>query len=186
MANPYQGDDVDYFSASRDKEGNVKQTGLAKSAMPKSEPKAKPKNRIVTKEELAKSGLSLRDFLNKERGLTRRKDKAPSAPPVKAGEDKTASGMSREARGVKATPAKAPAKIEKPGFFRRAVAALGGVKLPQSQYGSEPEEKKTPRSKPVSTAGAIASKNVGGMAKGGKVKKMDGCAKRGRTNCKMR
>jgi hypothetical protein len=29
-------------------------------------------NRVVTKEELAKSGLSLRDFLNKERGLTRR------------------------------------------------------------------------------------------------------------------
>jgi hypothetical protein len=143
--------------------------------------KAKPKNRIVTKEELAKSGLSLRDFLNKERGLTRRDGKAPAKA-----EGKTASGMSREARGVKATPAKAPAKIEKPGFFRRTVAALGGVKLPQSQYGSEPEEKKTPRSKPVSTAGAIASKNVGGMAKGGKVRKScDGIAKRGKTKGKM-
>ena len=29
-------------------------------------------NPIVTKEELEKSGMSLRDFLNKERGLTRR------------------------------------------------------------------------------------------------------------------
>lgn len=29
-------------------------------------------------------------------------------------------------------------------------------------------------------------KAIRGMAKGGKVKKMDGCAKRGRTNCKMR
>ena len=32
------------------------------------------KNRIVSKAELAKSGMSLRDFLNKERGLKRRPD----------------------------------------------------------------------------------------------------------------
>lgn len=35
---------------------------------------AKNKPRIVSKKELEDSGLSLRDFLNKERGLTRRKD----------------------------------------------------------------------------------------------------------------
>jgi hypothetical protein len=45
---------------------------------------AKPKSGIVTKEELAKSGLSLRDYMNKQRGLTRRDGKAP----VRAGEDK--------------------------------------------------------------------------------------------------
>lgn len=33
-------------------------------------------NPIVTKEELAESGMSLRDFLNKERGLTRRDEPA--------------------------------------------------------------------------------------------------------------
>lgn len=32
------------------------------------------KQRVVSKKELEASGLSLRDFLNKERGLTRRKD----------------------------------------------------------------------------------------------------------------
>ena len=37
---------------------------------------AKPKPRIVSKKELEESGLSLRDFLNRERGLTRRKDKS--------------------------------------------------------------------------------------------------------------
>lgn len=37
---------------------------------------AKPKARVVSKKELEESGLSLRDFLNKERGLTRRADKA--------------------------------------------------------------------------------------------------------------
>jgi hypothetical protein len=43
-------------------------------------------NPIVTKEELKKSGMSLRDFLNKERGLTRRKDapaKAADYTPLK-------------------------------------------------------------------------------------------------------
>jgi hypothetical protein len=37
---------------------------------------AKPK--VVTKEELAKSGLSLRDYMNKQQGLTRRKEKNPT------------------------------------------------------------------------------------------------------------
>ncbi len=37
---------------------------------------AKPKARVVSKKELDESGLSLRDFLNRERGLTRRKDKS--------------------------------------------------------------------------------------------------------------
>jgi hypothetical protein len=36
------------------------------------EPVAPAKPKIVTKEELAKSGLSLRDYLNKQQGLTRR------------------------------------------------------------------------------------------------------------------
>lgn len=39
----------------------------------KAAPAAKP--RVVSKKELDASGMSLRDFLNKERGLTRRKDK---------------------------------------------------------------------------------------------------------------
>lgn len=39
---------------------------------------AKPKARVVSKKELEESGLSLRDFLNKERGLKRREDKADS------------------------------------------------------------------------------------------------------------
>lgn len=34
------------------------------------------KPRVVSKKELEESGLSLRDFLNRERGLTRRADKA--------------------------------------------------------------------------------------------------------------
>jgi hypothetical protein len=37
------------------------------------------KERVVSKKELEASGLSLRDFLNKERGLTRREDKVEAA-----------------------------------------------------------------------------------------------------------
>jgi hypothetical protein len=98
---------------------------------------------------------NLRDFLNAERGLTRRKDSAtPKAEPAKP----------------KAEPAKT--KIEKPGFFRRTIAALGGVKLPQADYGTESKdednEKPVARSKPVSTAARIAAANQG-YKKGGKV-----------------
>jgi len=43
---------------------------------PKSE---KPKNRVVSKKELEESGMSLRDYLNRERGLKRRASKDPTA-----------------------------------------------------------------------------------------------------------
>lgn len=46
--------------------------------------KATPaKKRVVSKKELEDSGLSLRDFLNKERGLTRRKETDPTAGEAK-------------------------------------------------------------------------------------------------------
>ena len=90
----------------------------------------------------------------------------------------------------KAEPAKPAAKVEKPGLFRRTVAALGGVKLPQSDYGVETEEKDerpTTRPKPVSTAAAIQAKNMG-LKKGGMVssasKRADGCATKGKTRGK--
>ena len=43
---------------------------------------SKPKPKIVTKEELAASGLSLRDYMNKQQGLTRRGE--PSAASTKS------------------------------------------------------------------------------------------------------
>ena len=42
-------------------------------------PKVSAKPKVVTKEELAKSGLSLRDYMNKQQGLTRRGGSTPSA-----------------------------------------------------------------------------------------------------------
>lgn len=57
----------------------------------KSTPKAKAKASVVTKEDLAKSGLSLRDYMNKQQGLSRRGDSAPekmAAPAKVETEDK--------------------------------------------------------------------------------------------------
>jgi len=50
-------------------------SGAPPAAMPSPKPK---KPAIVTKEELAKSGMSLRDYMNKQQGLTRRKEKNPT------------------------------------------------------------------------------------------------------------
>jgi hypothetical protein len=91
--------------------------------------------------------------------------------------------MERDARekatsgGMKKTPVNNKAeeksqKTERPGLIRRTIAALGGVKLPQADYGTESkdegDEKPVARSKPVSTAGAISAANQG-YKKGGKV-----------------
>jgi len=56
------------------------------------QPKAeKSKSRVVSKKELEASGMSLRDFLNRERGLSRRKEKDPTAgdSPDKAAQEAT-------------------------------------------------------------------------------------------------
>ena len=50
-------------------------------------------NRVVSKKELEDSGLSLRDFLNKERGLTRRKETNPTLGEAK---DKAAQDIVRQ------------------------------------------------------------------------------------------
>jgi len=88
----------------------------------------------------------------------------------------------------KAEPAKAETKPEtkkeRPSLFRRTVAALGGVKLPQDPGPEKEKEKSTTRPKPVSTAAAIQAKNMG-YKKGGTVssasKRADGIAIKGKT-----
>jgi hypothetical protein len=88
-ANPFQGNDVDPFSAVRKPSGEIMREPAKEPA--KTPAKAKPA--IVTKEQLKASGFdNLRDYLNDKRGLKRRV--------TKDSEGKTASGMPREARGT--------------------------------------------------------------------------------------
>lgn len=59
---------------------------------------------IVTKEELAKSGLSLRDYMNKQQGLTRRGESAKSSAPAMGGSRNTRTGAAAgEAAGYAAS-----------------------------------------------------------------------------------
>jgi len=80
--NPFQGDDVDPFSAVRDESGAIKrETGINSTSKPAAKTAAKAP--IVTKEQMQKAGFdNLRDYLNAQRGLTRRGEKpaAKSAP----------------------------------------------------------------------------------------------------------
>ena len=70
------GDVMEAANASEESQDIARSMG----AGPKNEetPKAS-KPRVVSKKELEESGMSLRDYLNRERGLTRRKEKDPTA-----------------------------------------------------------------------------------------------------------
>jgi len=71
---------------------------------PKSE---KPKSRVVSKKELEESGMSLRDYLNRERGLKRRVSKDPTAgdsPDKAAQEMADAMDATRDMRAARYTP----------------------------------------------------------------------------------
>jgi hypothetical protein len=57
----------------------------------KEAPAVSPKSNIVTKEQLAESGLSLRDYMNKQQGLTRRGEPAPVPVPKSESEPETKS-----------------------------------------------------------------------------------------------
>lgn len=167
-----------------------------------------PKPRIVTKEELAKSGLSLRDFLNKERGLTRRGESAPPAVET----EKTTTTVSAPATSATATSApvapkkdtyrtlsgeiktkKSAADIEAENAARRAQVAetVGGIgssignmlsKARQNYESTRPVSRQVQKEREQAAA-------RGNLAKGGKVSsassRADGIAQRGKTRGKM-
>ena len=204
MANPFQGDDEDPFSGVRDKEGNIKQVGLAKSAIPKSDapksdaPKsaAPKKNRIVTKEELKKSGFTnLRDFLNDERGLKRRdgkpaerveakdKNKAPTRE-----EGRTASGLPREARGI--GPGR-PKDVSTAGAIQAANQGIpptpaGSTNIPTTRSPTSPAgasgRDPSRYGKPVRLDELFKK---GGSVKSSASKRADGIAVKGKTRGRM-
>ena len=193
--------------------GGTGEYGPAPSSMMRPEPVAK-KQRVVTKEELAKSGLSLRDFLNKERGLTRRGESAPSAPPApETVTQKTATttvSAPPSAPSASSAPAtekkdtyrtlsgevktkKSAADIEAENAARRARVgeALSGVGSSIGDMLSKAKqnyESTRPVSRQVQKEREQAAAR-GNLAKGGKVSSAssrgDGIAQRGKTRGKM-
>ena len=128
MAKPYQGDDTDYFSAVRDEEGNIKRDTPKKMTFGQAFASAR------------KAGDKEFTFGGKKYN-TRTKEDSP-----KVGEGKTASGMAREARGVKDTPKAAAPKAEAPKA--EAPKAETSVKRGAPRMGErkvEPKKEITPR-----------------------------------------
>jgi len=161
----FAGEDVEEAAnASAESQDIAKSMG----AGPKNEetPKAKdaaPKPRVVTKEELAKSGLSLRDFLNKERGLTRRKDVAEKAVTKAEPEAET-----------KPAP-KTGSIMDKSPEERAAMVKLG---LQRQEADRAMKAFKAKKSTGMKSGGSVSSASVAS-------RRGDGIAQRGKTRGKM-
>ena len=119
------------------------------------------KNRVVSKKELQDSGLSLRDYLNKERGLTR---KAPEG--TKFGEYKSRDNYKRSGEeSFDKDTENVPPKMDnyKP---RREPKPLTEVKQP----GKETNYENTETSDMTFKNGGSASSRADGIATKGKTR----------------
>ena len=120
MANPFQGDDQDDFEAARDKEtGEVKQVGLAPSAKLSTFGAAFNAARKAGDKTFMFKGKKYTTEMAKPKAKadTSRANEVPPGPQQKM-EGKTASGVAREARGIKSGRAGAmgrdPSRYGKP------------------------------------------------------------------------
>jgi hypothetical protein len=124
-----------------------------------------PKQRMVTKKELDESGLSLRDFLNRERGLTRREDKSTTAAAkqLKLGEKPSSEAVSSaKARLGLENPTEAAYKP------RRTPESLTMTSKPGTRTNYENEDA---TSETFKRGGKVSSAS----------KRADGIAQRGKT-----
>ena len=138
------------------------------------------KQRVVSKKELEDSGLSLRDFLNKERGLTRRKDKAEKS---ELGEEmgvpmtRDESASARRSLGSNAAEEAKMDKLNR-SYGSRSSSKLSDVVRPGTNTNYENKE--------VSDMGMKRGGAVKKMASGGSAsKRADGCAVKGKTKGRM-
>jgi hypothetical protein len=189
--NPYQGDDVDYFEAARDKEGGVKQTGLA--------PSAKLSNFGAAFNAARKAGDKTFTFKGKQYTTEVAKPKAKPAEkgPDKATLDRIAAKQRDEDKGPdKATldridrKAKEEAKGPSEADIKRMEKKFDTKKdRPGSEVIAEKQEKAQPKMQGAYREAFGNIKKALGFKSGGSVssasKRADGCAKRGRTKCKM-
>lgn len=178
--------------------------------MPKPAVTANSKQRVVSKKELEDSGMSLRDFLNKERGLTRREDKSIS----KAAAEKQL-GMGEKPSKEAVSSAKAQLGLESPAAAPTTAAAASPVDVTKmslaerarmsrdrARSGSTTDTRSVGERIRSALAGKGGDENTVdfegsgmGMKKGGRVKKMasggsaskraDGIAAKGKTRGKM-
>ena len=142
-----------------------------KKMNPKGRKLDKKGNPIVTKEELAKSGMSLRDFLNKERGLTRRKDSKPDIEAPMQGPAVKANPMAKKTAPEAADapkPSAGPAIYEK----KRAAPPSAGPAVYEKEKASKTDMYKSKMKDIIKEKAAQEREEQygSGLKKGGKVK----------------
>jgi hypothetical protein len=136
--------------------------------------KAKPKSKMVTKEELAKSGMSLRDYMNKQQGLTRRGS---------TGSTGSAGAKGPTADELDAYKAKPKASASRSSMLTRMREADKGIKGVRGTESAPSAPRGVTRVNPDDLKGRMKGMGgASGFAKGGKI---DGCAQRGKTRGKM-
>lgn len=137
-------------SDSQEIAGEAMLKGMRDSA---SEAKAAPaKPRVVSKAELDKSGMTLRDYLNKEQGLTRRRDTA--APASKA---TPAAAKAAPAAPAKSTPASEPKSSTSgiPGSSPEGWTGGKGEKIDSTELGRNVSNTMNALSGPASGLAAV-------------------------------
>lgn len=163
--------------------------------MEKAPAKSAPKNRIVTKEELEASGLSLRDFLNKERGLTRRGESAPKTESITKTTVKTEAPAPKAEEPAKAEKSKrgiGPYNVfagpDEPDLAAVQAAKAAGAAR-RAKQAAEPMLHNPFRGAIDAIRSRGKKSNPEAYAKGGSVssasKRGDGIAQRGKTRGKM-
>ena len=145
----------------------------AAESAPKRQDSAKPKSGVVTKEELAKSGLSLRDYMNKQKGLTRRDGSKTEKTPSKTTTETKPAGLMAKAD----KPAAGTSSLRDPQQMAKQKEAPAA-----SNKKPEPFEMPITRVLRAIRERGDADLKSRGMAKGGSI---NGIAKRGLTRCKM-
>ena len=165
--------------------------------------RAMPKQRVVSKKELEASGLSLRDFLNKERGLTRRgMSKADAEKQLGLGQTPSASAVSsaKERLGIGSSSGLDPDALNR-NYIRRDMKDRMDVidRETQGDFLRAMPDKPRRTPKPLSSTRRPGT-NVNyenedatseTFKRGGKVKassasrRADGIAQRGKTRGRM-
>jgi hypothetical protein len=167
------------------------------------------KTPTVTKEELEKSGLSLRDYMNKQQGLTRRQDKVNPDMGAKADEafsdfrkkleaktPPTASDVANQQRKeklarLKLASARAESKMRQANASSMSRADFAGdaeqrgeTPSDLKQDASEPETRTPKRADNLTDMLGLSSKYASGGAVSAS-RRGDGIAQRGKTRGKM-
>jgi len=190
-------DDADFAA-----EDARSKTGRSVAGKPAAKTAPAKKAPIVTKEELAKSGLTLREYMNKQQGKTARgssfTDKAPSKTTPKAKPASTAKSDLDADQRKRSDMIVALTKAE-----QEATTPLAKQKIAESkrkmldEYANAPKAEERKNYVPRATPGARAPKQTTGKAKpympeevdmsfrkGGSVRGA-GIAQRGVRKCKM-